>query len=950
MVRKVVRTVDGLAATTLPYPETPVTSNVWSTGAIDPSSGREDHLNSPIELSCSDASAVGSDTTLAWAAIPRQDRADSVPTRKIPLEDHDKIMKVDRPREDSLPPSLRAGLTDLTPRSSFESQASADLKEKPARNVTTTHSSSESYALPANSNNPYLRLKTKDHALPPDSNLDGDNSASVWATTSENHTQETQILARPPLNVFSPEPFAEPWFDFVSTPTEKDIVAASHSSNQNFASILNPYEELGGNPFEGLDAFEANHPISKEEDKSINAQLFKNIGSQETIGSPGNVDHFAPPPSDEAKKHQPPLLVQPENALPELPPRPSRAEGDVSSAQQLRAEHDVANSHDDAGAELKTNDILQLRDGQRNETYQIKLINWNDSITPNHLRKSPIMVQNANGPCPLLALVNALTLSTPGNLDTPLVETLKTREQISLSLLLDAVLDELMSGRRGNAAQGLHDVGDLYSFLITLHTGMNVNPLFVPADTQSTSLLDEPIAEFPNGLITSRQAGGFENTREMRLYSTFAVPLIHGWVPPNDHVALGALKRSARTYEEAQTLLFREEEIEDKLQRQGLTSEEQVLLEDVASVKYFLATSATQLTSYGLQCISESLRPGSIAILFRNDHFSTLYKHPQSGQLLTLVTDMGYAGHDEVIWESLVDMNGEGCEYFAGDFRPVGNVIGNERPSSNHDDKSGWSTVPGPNRGRRTHSKRHVSESSAPSNGFALLSLDDAASSPRSSKAEQEDHDLALALQLQEEEEDRERRETAARRRQDQLSQAYVDSRTPYPRRASSRGRRGASHTLNPSVSREQDGRPIVPPRVEGQSRRKRENSTDDAPPPTYEQAAKGPAYHPPEGHPTHVNSPSPTRPGAQPPPQTGAQCQHSGRVPGAFPGPRSRNVHPASPVTSPAMGHGSQGNGHRRSRFDSGGGSSGGGGSRRGEGSGRGNSGQDDEKNCVVM
>ena len=508
---------------------------------------------------------------------------------------------------------------------------------------------------------------------------------------------------------------------------------------------------------------------------------------------------------------------------------------------------------------------------QRSETYQIRLVNWFDASSSTNPRRSPIMVQNANGPCPLLALVNALVLSTPAGLETALLDTLMRREQVSLGLLLDAVIDELMSGRGGDAAQNLPDFSHLYAFLVNLHTGMNVNPQFIPPEPQSVDLMDASIHETSSygTLSGARFAGGFEDTREMKLYSAFAVPLIHGWMPPRNHPAFAALGRSAKTYEDAQNLMFAEEELEDKLQRQGLNQSEQLLLEDIASIKYFLSSSATQLTGYGLDSITESLTPGQIAILFRNDHFSTLYRHPRSGQLFTLVTDMGYAGHDEVVWESLVDVSGEGCEFFAGDFRPVGN----NHPQSSHapsDGDAGWTTVTRPSGGGRP--KRSPARDKANMGGpngldntvpdMSALSLQEFGENPKSPSTEQEDHDLALALQLQEEEEERERQEIAARKRENELSQAFLESQPSARGRGAKRG---------PEI------RPPVPPRgnnpraVGSRSGRgshvaaatatnsrttpTRTDVGDDAPPPSYEQAASGPAYHPPPNHPAHPNA-----------------------------------------------------------------------------------------------
>lgn len=63
------------------------------------------------------------------------------------------------------------------------------------------------------------------------------------------------------------------------------------------------------------------------------------------------------------------------------------------------------------------------------------------------------------------------------------------------------------------------------------------------------------------------------------------------------------------------------------------------------------------------------------------------------------------------------------------------------------------------------------------------LNIQDNYSDVVSKNTEQEDHDLALAMQLQEEEEERERQESAKRKRDDELSQAYLDA-------ADSQGRR----------------------------------------------------------------------------------------------------------------------------------------------------------------
>ncbi|KAL2171830.1 hypothetical protein VTG60DRAFT_1527 [Thermothelomyces hinnuleus] len=555
----------------------------------------------------------------------------------------------------------------------------------------------------------------------------------------------------------------------------------------------------------------------------------------------------------------------------------------------------------------------------KSETYQIKNINWHDESAAKNPRTSPILVQNANGPCPLVALVNALVLTTPADkTNTALVETLKSREQVSLGLLLDAVFDELMSERRAQPDVPLPDVTELYEFLKGLHTGMNVNPRFIPTPEVVSAFKRTSLTHLHPTERTDMIPGTFEHTREMALYSTFSIPLIHGWLPSKDDAAYDAFSRQAGSYEDAQNLLFREEELEEKLcnSEQGLTPEEQQIYQDVLSIKSFLSTSATQLTKFGLEVIKQAMKPGSVAILFRNDHFSTLYRHPQTLELLTLVTDAGYAGHAEVVWESLVDVNGERTEFFSGDFRPVGGAP-HGQPGPSRDavpdhwadtvdtDNDGWNTV----QARRGPTARHGASTEG----------------PLSPKHEQEDRDLALALQLQEEEDERARAER--RRRESLLSEQYIEQqggsggggggqrggasrgsagrggvgggrhasysspslsspanaplaggRRPTPAQPRLASASTTTHSVSGNISgtgssnrprpTTQTVRSLLPPRSSStaatttttvpqttrMTHRPADQELEDAPP-SYEQAARQQPYIPPAGHPAHPGS-----------------------------------------------------------------------------------------------
>lgn len=510
----------------------------------------------------------------------------------------------------------------------------------------------------------------------------------------------------------------------------------------------------------------------------------------------------------------------------------------------------------------------------KTETYQVKNINWSDTeLGANGTRKTPILIQNANGPCPLMALVNALTLTTPASAseESVLVHTLRTREQISLNLLLEAVFEELMSERRLPPDQYLPDVTQLYGFLKGLHTGMNVNPRFIPTEEVEKAFKRTSLTHLHPSERGDLIPGTFEETIDMSFYRTFQIPLIHGWLPSKEEPVYEALKRCAESYEDAQNMLFREEDLEYKLSApdgEGLSESEQNMYQDILSIKDFLHSSATQLTPWGLEVITKAMRPGSVAILFRNDHFSTLYRHPQTLQIFTVVTDAGYAGHAEVVWESLADINGERSEFFSGDFRVVGGQSQAENPPSNSrssmHSQGEWTTV---------HDKKSKATK-------------DQSDEPPLSPKEQEDRDLALALQLQEEEDQRHRSEQAQRRRESQLSEQFIEQQARrsgpvgLPRTGATNGnsnqntpttgRRASGTSVSTSRSGNTNGnggrsgrpaqqqqiRPLVPPvlRSRGVNRPSDAADGEDAPP-SYEDAARERAYVPPAGHPSHPNS-----------------------------------------------------------------------------------------------
>lgn len=122
-------------------------------------------------------------------------------------------------------------------------------------------------------------------------------------------------------------------------------------------------------------------------------------------------------------------------------------------------------------------------------------------------------------------------------------------------------------------------------------------------------------------------------------------------------------------------------------------------------IQRFLQQTSTQLTYAGLFNLSESLPQGSLCALFRNSHFSVLYRRPDAppqpsrlaedgtqagtasrgssdnnnGQgrrlpqatLFQLVTDQALLHEPNAIWESLEDIDGSASTFFDSALQPA---------------------------------------------------------------------------------------------------------------------------------------------------------------------------------------------------------------------------------------------------------------------------------------
>eukprot|EP00276_Gloeochaete_wittrockiana_P002657 CAMPEP_0184674452 /NCGR_PEP_ID=MMETSP0308-20130426/87244_1 /TAXON_ID=38269 /ORGANISM="Gloeochaete witrockiana, Strain SAG 46.84" /LENGTH=550 /DNA_ID=CAMNT_0027122053 /DNA_START=493 /DNA_END=2145 /DNA_ORIENTATION=- len=302
-------------------------------------------------------------------------------------------------------------------------------------------------------------------------------------------------------------------------------------------------------------------------------------------------------------------------------------------------------------------------------------------------REVSIILQNENGPCPLLALSNVLLLR---NLIRLHPDMSSVKHETLLGLVGDYVLEvnkidhindaSIRENHYANMAEVMHSV------LPKLIGGLDVNVRFTgPCD--------------------------FENTSEMAIFELLDVNLYHGWLVDPQDVVLHSMVEplsynqlvekiiSADTQGLSPRSLKKTVSLKETLSSQsqrttsssalaptvtpiddvttasssadvtttspaisiGCSSESQTFgrTESMSGgfmLQHWLEVSQSQLTHHGLCELHSTVKERELCLFFRNNHFSTLFKF--GGLLYLLMTDEGYL-RSPVVWEQLEQVNGD---------------------------------------------------------------------------------------------------------------------------------------------------------------------------------------------------------------------------------------------------------------------------------------------------
>ena len=145
------------------------------------------------------------------------------------------------------------------------------------------------------------------------------------------------------------------------------------------------------------------------------------------------------------------------------------------------------------------------------------------------------------------------------------------------------------------------------------------------------------------------------------LFNELQITLCHGWIVDiQDSLLFDLILKYDCSY--------------DKITELAMNLQENNLIESELA-KQFIINTSSQLTTQGIILLNETLSNNSISILFRNNHFSTLYK--RNGELFILVTDHGFLNEKNVIWETLQNINGD-CTFVDENFN-------NYKPNLEHE-------------------------------------------------------------------------------------------------------------------------------------------------------------------------------------------------------------------------------------------------------------------------
>ncbi|RLV90166.1 Uncharacterized protein JA1_004782 [Spathaspora sp. JA1] len=316
--------------------------------------------------------------------------------------------------------------------------------------------------------------------------------------------------------------------------------------------------------------------------------------------------------------------------------------------------------------------------------FKIKHINWSLDYNDSGDRIStPIILQDKNGPCPLIALINTLLLTNDLQLNhhtdsihiqidqtksdailhfkSVLLQHFHQSVSIDLEVLLKHVGDLLLA-----FTDEQEDITPLLSSLPLLHTGLTVNPNLITGDFNQEDLATKLFTlfdlKFKHGWVINQiENENAEWSEELAITSSNSNN--SGGASTDDYSQLVEFFNRLETFDKIQDYLLLDA---------AHSTQETTIKHNQQLISKWLDLNRTQLTKIGLTKLNIGLNNQEFVIFFRNNHFSTLFKK-SNNEFYILITDTSFQSKNscKIIWQSLNSISGNDDLFFTGDFLPV---------------------------------------------------------------------------------------------------------------------------------------------------------------------------------------------------------------------------------------------------------------------------------------
>lgn len=301
-------------------------------------------------------------------------------------------------------------------------------------------------------------------------------------------------------------------------------------------------------------------------------------------------------------------------------------------------------------------------------------------------RECQILLQNENGPCPLLAVCNCLLLRDDIRLPAVAIR----NNVASIDDVVNTLADHALRQNSIAGSENVYHVDELLQLFPTLQFGMDVNPKFLlgPTGVEYTSgigVFDLMGVELVHGWLIDMQDETRARVIGSKSYNELTEMIIMGNEAEVEMEKIQNQMQELKANMDAltnknvddttDTKVKEEEDINgvdshDTLEQQFIELEQTLaqktqVFEHGTIAQQFLEETSHQLTYLGLTELTQHIQEGQISVFFRNNHFATITKHNDT--LYLLVTDLGYANHPDIMWEKLDDINGD-TEYLDHNF------------------------------------------------------------------------------------------------------------------------------------------------------------------------------------------------------------------------------------------------------------------------------------------